>query len=285
MAENKMEKVLLSAYKKLISKLKELDFIESISLIGKHIGKRTMDKVMDIDVIIIVKIPMTSDKYNRIENIFKNVCKKYTNPKTDVLYAIADGPMKPKSFKENEIFLHCILHTKESYRKMPLLLCKNSWQQFNPVTGKPLKKLQSFEGVTKKMLLNSALGVNHLIELVSKDSSGYIGWKKDKNGIMKWKLFPLKFKHDEEKAELYIYAVLRCASNALRYLTKDNSIGIDGKMAGKFKTKFKDLKYEELPSILVSDKKLLRNKKYKGNIKVLKKQTLAFLKELKKHIK
>ena len=149
-----MKTILISAYNELISDMKKLDFIESITLIGPPVEERELHKIIDIDVIIIVKAPMIILKYNMVRKIYESVCNKYRTKDVDVLYAIADGPMKPKSFKPKEIFFHCVLHTKESYKKMPLFLCKNSWQQFKPIKGIDLKKYQSFNGVTKDMLVN-----------------------------------------------------------------------------------------------------------------------------------
>ena len=279
-----IESIANSSYMDVVSGLRRLKFIESVTLIGKLIGKRENTKVMDIDLVIITRHPMKYGMYNQIDNLFSSVCKKYTDNRIDVIYVIADGPMKPTPSKTRSILLHGILHTRESYVKMPLQLCKNSWQQFRPVKGKPLRSYQSFEGVSKRMLLDSALGINHLIKLVSKDQSGYIGWTPGRNHIMKWRMRPLKFKHRDEKADFYIYSVLRAASNTMRYMTGDNRIGIGEKMAEIFSLRLPGMKLSGLPSELIKEKKRLRNKKYCKNENLLKKQAMEFPAELKRCI-
>ena len=278
------QKLLFDAYNELISQLKALDFMDSITLIGEPVDKRVLDKVMDIDIIQIVSFPMTIEKYNKIKEIYEEICKKYTTPEIDVIHAIACGPMKPKSFKEYEIFFHCLLFTEESYKELPMNTAKLSWQYHKPIKGKHLKSLQFFEAVTKDLLMNDVLGINNLIKLVSEDSSAYIGWETESENKMKWSVYPLKFEHADEKADLYIYAVLRCASNALRFITKDNSFGIGHKMAQTFAERFPELKSKNLPLDLVEGKKDLRNRRYHDDVCELKKQTLDFLNELKNHV-
>ena len=275
---------LLEAYGELIYGLRKLDFIVSLTLIGKDLKDRVFEHIMDIDIVIITKDPMKVDNYKKIEDVFSNVCKKYKTEEADFIYAIAEGPMKPYSPKNEEIFFHCLLHTIKSYKEGPFLLVKNSWQQFKPIFGIPLKEIQSFSGVTKDMLVNSLLGINHLIELVSNDSSAYIGWEESGNGFMKPKIFPLHFKINSEKADLYIYSALRCASNWLRYTTKDNSIGIDGNMASLFKIKFPNNRFKEFPNKLLHDKKILRNKLDISDIYSLKDNCLNFLHAVKQVI-
>src|SRR3989344_8168573 len=261
---------MIKAYEELIDNLKRCNFIVSLTLIGKGLEDRVFENIMDIDIVIIMKDPMRTGYYNLIKNIFYGVCEKYKSDDADFLFAIASGPMKPFSSKRFEIFFHCLLDSVKTYRESPLLLVKNSWQQFNPIFGIPLKEIQSFSGVTKDMLVNSLLGINHLIELVSNDSSAYIGWEESGNGFMKPRIFPLHFKINSEKADLYIYSALRCASNWLRYTTKDNSIGIDGNMASLFKIKFPNNRFKEFPNKLLHDKKILRNKLDISDISSLK---------------
>ena len=278
--KNMENATLLSVYNELIAKLRGLSFIESLTLIGEPVKKRSVDKIMDIDIVIIVKEPMAQKYYDKIKEVCERVCAKYTNPSIDVIYSTAVGPMKPKSFKGQEIFLHCLVHTAESYKNSPLHLVKLSWQKYKPISGTHLKKIQSYNGITKDMLLNSALGINHLIELVSKDQSSYLDWEKGK-GCMQHKIFPLQFKHDDEKADLYMYAVLRCASNMLRLHTGDNKVEIGKKMTNMFIKNFPEIKSNEFPQQIVNEKSLLRNKRYAGDIFKLKEKTLDFLNELK----
>src|SRR3989344_58206 len=84
-----MKRKLISLYKILIGNLKRQDFIESITLIGDPVEKGELDKIVDVDIVIIVKKPMSIEKYNKIENIYESICKEFTTSKLDVLYTIA----------------------------------------------------------------------------------------------------------------------------------------------------------------------------------------------------
>ena len=119
---------------KLHEDLTKLGFVESATLIGKPVTERRIERINDLDNVIIVNGPMTDKKLNAIKRLFENL-RNETKNNVDVQYAIADGPMKPPSDKEHEIFYHVILHTSETYKKSPLLLVENSWQYEKPYLG------------------------------------------------------------------------------------------------------------------------------------------------------
>ncbi|RLE38759.1 hypothetical protein DRJ17_03095 [Candidatus Woesearchaeota archaeon] len=200
-----------------LQELQKLNYVQSVTLIGKEPDRdRIIESVNDLDTIIIVEGDMTKEKYNKIEEIYMKTTELST-PDVDVSYSIKDGPFKPVSEKEKEVFSHVILHTEESYCRSPLMLVKNSWQYEMPYFGKPVAEIQSVKGVDEDMLINGALGLNHLIGLVKNDESAYLDWEDTDSGIMRSNIFPLKFIEANERLEFYFYSILRCASNTLRW--------------------------------------------------------------------
>lgn len=267
--------------------LKELYWIESATLIGRPISERWIERINDLDNVIIVRDKMTEDRYHALEALLENL-KNGASKDVDVMYAIADGPMKPPSEKENEVFFHIILHTEETYKKSPLLLVENSWQYENPYLGKPVHEIRRIQsGVTKDMLLHGALGIEHLTELVKKNESAYLGWEKTESGVMQMKIYPITFKEIDEQLELYFYSILRCASNTLRLITKNNKIGIGQDMCDLFKKTCRDFKYNRLPQEVHTDKRLLRNRQLilsGGFAKRYQIQAIEFLEALDRYI-
>ncbi|RJQ16876.1 hypothetical protein C4573_02330 [Candidatus Woesearchaeota archaeon] len=254
------KQIALQVQKQLQQRLQELDFIVSATLIGEPVETRVLEKINDLDNVVIVQGPMTKDKYATLQSILEELKHNQTQ-ETDVLYAIADGPFKPASEKENEIFIHFILHTEESYKRSPLLLVKRSWQDAMPYLGKPLGDIQKIPDVDNVELLYGELGIANLRNLVDMNRGCYLGWKTIQNSsIMRNTLFDLNFTEPSEQLELYFYAILRSASNALRYVTDDNTIGIGMKMTHHFEQHFSIMTHSGIPRQAYLDKRHLRNR-------------------------
>ncbi|MBI2499323.1 hypothetical protein HYV88_03720 [Candidatus Woesearchaeota archaeon] len=275
----------------LLHKLGELPYIQSVTLIGKRPDQgRGIERVNDMDIVVIangIEGQLTIVQYETLQKILENI-KNYQNGETDVLYAIADGPMKPKTELPNEVFIHFLLHTPETYRASPLTLVQNSWQYEAPLFGRSLHEFKRIPGVNQTMLIDHPLGITSLQEMVRTNSSAFLGWEQNEKGLMEIKLFPLQIKDLEEKLELYLYATLRGASNTLRYLTNDNTTGIDQSMTQKFEQAFSDSKYSSYPLESWQVKRDLRSRRlvlgqtYVTNRQI---QTLGFLKFLEEVVR
>jgi len=252
------QQIALREQSRLQERLRGIPWIESATLIGKPVQSR-VERVLDLDNVVVVD-KLTEERYRRLQSILDGL--KNSTPGVDVMYAIADGPMKPPSEKESEVFFHICLHTLATYKDSPLQLVKNSWQYEQPYLGKPLCQIQNIPtGVTKDVLLHGLLGVGHLGSLVCNNESAYLGWEKAEDGRMAMRLIPLKFKEIDERLELYFYSILRSASNTLRWMTGNNEIGIDSDICGLFRKTCHDFEHKNLPQEVYVDKRLMRNRK------------------------
>lgn len=278
---------IISSDVRIREELSNLPFILSGTLIGPPVQNRTLEKVNDFDYVIIVEDNMTPKRYQDIETIFKNL-ERYSDENTDFMFAIADGPMKPFSKKEYEAFFHILLHTEETYRNNPLLLVANSLQYQKPFLGKSLKDIKSIPGINLSMLLDSPLGIKHLQELVQTDSSAYLGWEEKENRLMEINLYPIKFTKQDEQLELYLYSILRSASNTLRYKNQDSQkINISINDCKKFQKEFPNFPLNQLPLEAFKTKRKLRNRKLILTERVCKgyqSRTIDFLNKLEEYL-
>jgi hypothetical protein len=276
-----------SAQGKLEQELRSSGFIQSATLIGQRIEEgRIIEAVNDLDTVIVVRGPMTVGKYGAINHVFEEM-RNTTGADLDYLFAVADGPIKPVSERHFEVFYHVILHTEQSLRDSPLAVVKNSWQYEKPFLGEPLSGMISLPGVDKDMLFHSAMGIDHLLRLVKKDEGAYLGWQDRGDGLMEMKMFPLKFTEPAERLELYIYSILRCASNTLRYITGNNRIGIGLDMCTTFEEVCGDMRRSGLPREAFIDKRLLRNRLLvlsESFLQNYQANAVGFLEDLRKYV-
>ncbi len=276
---------LLTLESRFREEIARLGFVESGTLIGRPVQERALDRVLDLDHVLVVRA-MELGKYHKIEDVLENI-KDGTSSGLDVQYAIFDGPMKPHSDKENEVFFHIILHSPETYTSSPLLLCKNSWQSEKQFLGKSLDEYQRFpEGVTKKMLFESGLGLDSLLKMVSSNSSLYCGWEQSGN-LIQPKVGEKEFNEIDERLELYFYSILRAASNTTRLFIGDNKEGIDLKMCANFQRTCGDFKYSRMPREIFVNKRLLRNKVLilsQGFVDKYQQKAMDFLLNLREYV-
>ena len=132
------------------------------------------------------------------------------------------------------------------------------------------------------------MGIRHLRELVQTDSSTYLGWEEKENGLMQMKQYPLHFTKPDEKLELYLYSILRSASNTLRYLNQDSKeIHICANDCQRFQQEFPDFSLKQLPLEAFKTKRDLRNRKLiltEMTYNKYQSRTLSFLNELEEYL-
>jgi len=221
----------------------------SVALIGRPIPERRIDQVMDFDIVIVLKDPMTKKKHNEVKRIFENL-QNHATDNIAIMYQIADGPIKPFPLKKVNLFFHVLLHTVKSYKKSPLILVKNSWQyEEHTIIGLPLAEIQKIPEIKLDTLLDGKLGIRHCKELILSHASAYLEWLDAEDmQSMDMVLTPILFKENCEILEICYYSVLRGASNSLRYiLGHSKDIGIDVKDMQLFSQVFHDFKHKELP--------------------------------------
>lgn len=232
----------------------------SLSLIGRKLVERRVDQVMDIDVVVILRDPMTVEKLREVSRIFEELRNDSTN-EVRVSYRIADGPIKPLPSADLDLFFHVLLHTIESYVSSPLVLVKNSWQyDARTIIGAPLADIQRIPGVFYQELVYGKLGIRHCHELIQTSGSACLEWLPDQtSGGLALCLRPVKFCEPQELLEICYYSVLRSASNALRFaMGRSKDIGIDTADMRLFARVFHDLRQADLPIQYYQEKIRLR---------------------------
>lgn len=276
---------LLSVNSLLRKRIADLGFVESATLIGRPVQERTIERTLDLDHVLIVP-GLDLEKYRKVERVFEEL-QNEASQNIDIQYAVFDGPMKPHSERENEVFFHVVLHTPETYKQSPLLLVKNSWQFEMPFLGKSLRGYQSFpKGVTREMLFSSGLGIDSLVKMVATDSSLYCGWDV-RERVVEPKVGEKQFYGLDERLELYYYAILRAASNTIRFFTGNNREGIGLQMCANFQRYFGDFAHAGLPREVYDNKRLLRNKVLVLSSRFVsqyQQKALGFLKELREYV-
>lgn len=267
----------------------EKGFLLSLSIIGRDLVYRRIDQIMDIDIVIVVSDPMTKQKYNTIDNIFSEL-QELSDSEVSVSYKIADGPIKPKVTKKVNLFLHVLLHTISSYKNSPLILVKNSWQyDAHKIIGVDLVEIQKINEPSLYEIIYGKLGIAHCIELVESKSSAYLEWlRKNKDNQMSLNLSSIIFDERCEIIEICYYAVLRAASNSLRYVLGHSwGIGIDPHDMEIFKKTFLNFKYNDLPLNYALEKIELRKGlrlPSNNDLSIITEKTITFLKSLKNHL-
>lgn len=256
----------------------------SLALIGRDLRSRRIDQVMDFDIVIILRDPMSRTKYEEVDRIVSSLQEE---SKRDIYisYQIADGPIKPLVTRGVNLFFHIILHTVQSYRSSPLVLVKNSWQyEAQRFLGLELREIQRIPEPSLTELLDGKLGIKHCKELVTSGSSAYLEWINENANSLTIHLTPLKFSEIYEVVEICYYSVLRGASNALRYIFgHSRGIGIGYEDMRIFFEVFQSFRYKSLPVSFWQEKVKLRQGAWHPEHKDVRKrieQALEFLSAL-----
>jgi len=266
--ENQVRQVLLSA----VSAMRNL-FLKSslvvpesgdpellsLSILGRDLRARRIDRIMDIDTVVVLRGPMTREHYRAVECVFLEL-QNLTSPGIVISFMIADGPIKPLPSSEYTLFFHVILHTMESYRSSPLLLVKNSWQyDARLIYGMPIVEIEKCPEPDIMTVISSPLGIEHSLALVNDCASTYLKWEPVGSNSWTIGLTALPFHEQLEIVEICCYAVLRAASNALRYvLGISRGIGIDDRDMDMFRQVFSEWELCDFPSELHRLKKSMR---------------------------
>ena len=276
---------LIQIQREVTSGISDLGFVDSATLIHGDLEKRRIEHIMDLDTLIITKDKVTPHQYQKLKDVFNSTQQRFTQHNLDVPYAIATGPVKPSSRKDNEIFFHVLLMDEKGYDTSPLRLVQTSWQYETPFVGKPPSNYYTRERITQNMLVNSVMGIKNCEEFIRTNHSFYLGWKDNGSGKMEEVEVPVPLTTPEGKLEIYFYSVLRCASNALRLKFGNNNVGIGKDMCDSFTKAHPESKYSRVPEITHDAKRLLRNRELptgEDSVRHYQKMALNFLSELKR---
>lgn len=103
----------------LINEIKKIK-IEDLLLIrifGSFLNKNKLDKVNDIDLLIIVK-NLNPEKFEEIKGSFEKISNKLTTKKLKFMIETKLGPIKPKPVKNKKIMqLHLLIWDKKNIEK------------------------------------------------------------------------------------------------------------------------------------------------------------------------
>ena len=232
-----------------------------MSLIGRPLIERSVDHVMDLDLVCILRDPVTPKHLESVEA----VCNDLSNLECKDVAIVHDlrvGPVKPLTDKKVTVLIHLLLHSVDSYRHSPLLLVQNSWQhEAQQLWGMRLEVVRRIDEVTLDMVQNGALGVRHCLELLEQRRNDYLGWTEiDGHNHLLMKPMSTHAITEHDLVELAFYGVLRSASNLLRCrLGVTQGIGIDEEDMHEFQSVFDGFRYASLPLELWRMKRVFRH--------------------------
>jgi hypothetical protein len=189
--------------------------------------------------------------------------------------------------KERNLFFQTMLYEKTPTNVNDLCLADISWaRESKTIFGTPLRSIIGHHRLTKDMLVHNHDGIEYVLGLCQDDRTTHGTWVQEGDRMKKVRI-PKEKKDARDRLELYNYAILRSASNTLRYLTQDYDYGIDLQMCQEFERHLPDFAYRALPREAYADKRLLRNgmlltSDYYAQAYQVK--TIDFLTKLKEHI-
>ncbi len=143
-------------YQNLKQKTKKINNpnIISIILIGSYVHKNKLEKINDIDFLVVVK-SLDKEKLQRIKSEFRKIKNSFENEKLKIILELRRGPVKPKPEKGKKVVqFHLLIWEIEKLKKNirnPILLDAINFGK--TMKGKPLKKIKNVDKLTKKDLV------------------------------------------------------------------------------------------------------------------------------------
>jgi hypothetical protein len=261
---NDVGAIVEEAFARTTKSLEKLSDLESMTLVGKPLTERVWEKVNDIDIVVITQNAPLKRAYEAFEQEMRQMGEQLSDQRTTVLHAVADGPMKPEVYTEQELFFHIIWHSADGYAR-DQTLPRFSWQHLKPFYGRPLKDFLWQPPLTAKRVRELPLGIESSLEAVRNNSAGAWVWKpieekSQENARMQSVFVEFPVFRDSEKMELYLWAVLRGASNVLRY-RHGHLYDVDGYMVDSFAKEFEGVDFENVPRNAHDVKRSIRMRK------------------------
>lgn len=232
----------------------------SLALVGRPVIMRKIDRVMDLDLVVLIKDPMTSRVLEKVRRIFDNVMNR-SHKRLHVKYALADGPIKPIPDTDFTFFCHVLLHTVSSLNTSPLKLVKAEWLLDSlPLLGLPLREVIEKPNIDSELVLNGLLGLDHCRKLLGSQETSCLIWKPiEGDEVFSLDLVPMKFNERCERFELAAYSVLRGASNSIKIINNSSEhVGIGWDMIRIFRSNLLSPDIEDIPGYFLTQKTKLR---------------------------
>lgn len=258
----------------------KIDGLISISLIGSFQYTKKLEKVNDVDLIVLVK-KLTPESYEDIKNKFYEIAKSLSNDKIKFLIETKRGPIKPSPIKEKIVIqLHLLIHFLSYWKKIEGAIDFDSINFNMCLKGKELYKVTPLPRLKREWVLNDfQMHRNNL----QKSKIRLLEWGEEKGKLIRKELE--KELSLEEKCEGVVYAIISSFLNFLRYynpkLIKNKEL-----LLAKGK-KILPKEYFEILKEAFDIKEKMRNGKeiLKPTIQELQKNALKFINFLETEIK
>lgn len=181
----------------------ETNLFEGVTLVGSHKENKGMEKMNDIDVVLIMK-ELTEENWNKVIESFNEFKSKYETNKIGYIVETGFGPFKTPSGKDITVQLHVLFFDKKSFieyaKGSPLI--SYDWEFSLPVWGKSLKEICKVEKITKKDLIEARGGADYIIEQIRNGVNIILRPGFDERGEFKKEIIKIS-QNTEQKAESY----------------------------------------------------------------------------------
>lgn len=202
--------------KELFHEIKQLKIegLISISLIGSFQYAKKLEKVNDIDLIVLVK-ELSPKSYEDIKNKFSKIAKSLSNDKLKFLIETRRGPIKPSQIKERIVIqLHLLIHGSDSWENIDDAISFDAVNFNICIKGKNLNKVAPLPKLKLEWVLNDfQMHKNNLQKLKVR----LLEWENEKGKLVRKELE--KELSLEEQYEGVLYAIISSFLNFLRYYT------------------------------------------------------------------
>ena len=208
---------------KFISELGKQKNIINLSFVGSFIDKNDLDKVNDIDLIVITN-KLNRNNFNKIVNKVKKIKPKDLISKKNRLYVNSTfGPLKFNKDK-NDLVIHLMIYDLEGHInhciKSPFTVF--DWERSKFFFRKQIKDIFSVGTLQLRDFIEGRRGVeNYLNDLINKK----ISYREYKFYRKKYKTVSKNiFLSDRDKFEFYFHIVKNLILNFIKFLNKKNQL-------------------------------------------------------------
>ncbi|MEK6827156.1 MAG: hypothetical protein AABX99_01580 [Nanoarchaeota archaeon] len=266
-------------------KLSQIPEVVSLTLVGSHSElDKPIEKITDLDFIIIVN-KLDISVYEKINQSLKSVAKKFNSKDMNTYVEERIGPVKLEKRKKFNLIIHQIIFDIGGYvdycKKSPL--SAYDWQNFKPVFGKDLKKINHIKKITYEDLIDKRLGINYYLRVIRENTIFCLKYKIIKKNLILTK-FPVKIS-EGEKLQLIYSALFFVMSNILKISTQKNFRYNEKKLTHAFFDKFSETHYKLFFVMVLDIKNKIRNKeKIAFDAEKIENEAVKFLNELKRTI-
>ena len=140
----------------------------SITPVGSHVDDKDVEKVNDLDVVMVFD-KLTPDKWDNTIKLFDDFASTYSTDSLGVLIETRFGPFKTKSDKPITMQLHLLFFDLESFaeytKTSPLI--SFDWFRFSPIYGENLEKISPLPFITKETIIKNRGGIDYSLEQIA----------------------------------------------------------------------------------------------------------------------